>query len=61
MDLQRSAARLTKLAQPRIKPGPAVDVQKELVNKLDVEHAAEFGGGGKVKKRGSPGWWSRTP
>ena len=41
---EESAALLTKLAVPQIKPGPSVDVQKELVKKLDVEHADEFGG-----------------
>ncbi|HUA44771.1 MAG TPA: hypothetical protein VMA77_06070 [Solirubrobacteraceae bacterium] len=30
---------LTKLATPQIRPGPAVDVQKELVKKLDVDYA----------------------
>ncbi len=42
---EKSAALLTKMAKPRIKPGPAVDVQKDLVKKLDVDHAGEFAGG----------------
>lgn len=40
-----SEALLTKLATPRFRPGPAVDVQMALVDKLDVEHADEFSGG----------------
>jgi hypothetical protein len=42
---EQSAALLTKLATPQIKPGPAVDVQKSLVKKLDVDHANDFAGG----------------
>ncbi len=41
---EKSAALLTELAKPQIKPGPAVNVQKELVKKLDVEHAGDFAG-----------------
>jgi hypothetical protein len=41
----KSATLLTELAVPQIKPGPAVPVQKKLVDKLDVEHADEFKGG----------------
>jgi hypothetical protein len=42
---EKSAALLTELARPQIRPGPAVKVQKELVKKLDVKHADEFTGG----------------
>lgn len=42
---EKSAALLTQLAMPQIKSGPAVNVQKDLVKKLDVEHADEFAGG----------------
>jgi hypothetical protein len=42
---EKSAALLTELAKPQIKPGPAVSVQQELVKKLDTEHADEFAGG----------------
>jgi hypothetical protein len=42
---EKSAALLTELARPQIKPGPAVKVQKELVKKLDVKYADEFSGG----------------
>jgi hypothetical protein len=42
---EKSAALLTELAKPQIKPGPAVKVQTDLVKKLDVEHADEFAGG----------------
>ncbi len=42
---EQSAALLTELAIPQIRPGPAVAVQKALVDKLDVEHRDEFTGG----------------
>lgn len=42
---EESAKLLTKLAAPTIRPGPAVDVQKALVDKLDVEHESVFQGG----------------
>jgi hypothetical protein len=42
---KESEALLTKLATPRFRPGPTVDVQKALVDKLDVEYADEFTGG----------------
>lgn len=42
---KESQALLTKLATPRFRAGPAIDVQKALVHKLDVEHADEFTGG----------------
>ena len=41
---KESAALLTELATPQIRPGPAVQVQKQLVKKLDVEYAQEFPG-----------------
>jgi hypothetical protein len=46
LELQRSAgnrataALLTDLATPQIKPGPAVEVQKDLVTMLDTEYAS---------------------
>ena len=36
---------LTQLATPRIRPGPAIEVQKSLVKKLDEDHKADFAGG----------------